>query len=83
MGDAFYDMEEAKTRFNEYDKNGSGDITLDEFIDGYLQDDDYYKQQIQSNQQFIKDSEKDKANFTAKLNEVKVLNEKILIPYRR
>ena len=72
MGGTFFDEEEAKKQFNEYDKNGSGDLTLEEFIDYYLQDEEYCRQQIQNHQQLIKEAEKQKVDFTSKLVEAKV-----------
>ncbi len=65
-------MEEAKTRYNDYDQDKDGNITVEEFVNCYLQDEEYCKQQIQNCKRMIEEGEKQRLEFDIKLKEAKV-----------
>lgn len=67
-----YDISIAKQRFEDYDVDKSGNITLVEFISKYLWEETYYKQEIQMLKRMIEESENQKVALISKLNEAKV-----------
>ena len=71
MNGKYYDEQEAKLRFSEYDKDKDGNISLDEFIKSYLADIAFCKQQIKNANTTIEDQIKQKSEFEDKLKEAK------------
>jgi len=72
MGGKYFDIEEAKARFADYDADKDERITLDEFMTCYLQDEEFCKQQIQNCKKMMEEAEKQKFDFELKLKEAKV-----------
>ena len=68
----FIDLEEVKIRFNEYDLDHNGVITLDEFITCYLQDENYCKEKIANAKRVADEARIQKESFEVKLREAKV-----------
>jgi len=65
-------LEEAKTRFEEYDLDKDDIINLNDFIGFYLQDEEYCRQKIQSTRKVINEARQERASFENKLREAKV-----------
>lgn len=67
-----FDVAVAKQRFEDYDADKSGKITLDEFIGKYLKEEEYYVQQISLLKKMIEEKNLQKEEFVGKYNEAKV-----------
>lgn len=69
-----FNLADAKQKFDDYDEDKSGNISLEEFIAKYLKEEEYYKVQIKSLKKVIEEGERQKEDFLARYNVAKVLN---------
>ena len=67
-----FNLADAKQKFEDYDEDKSGNITLEEFIAKYLKEEEYYKTQIKSLKKMIEEGEKQREEFISRYNVAKV-----------
>lgn len=65
-------MKEAEERFNDYDRDNDGTITIDEFVTSYLQDEEFCDQQVQGLEKDVKEMERVRRNMARDMDEARV-----------